>query len=689
MADDTRPGRPYPLGATLEADGANFSVFSRSARTVELLLFDAADDARPIRVIPLDRRRNRSFYYWHVFVPRVRAGQLYGYRVHGPRNGRGGRAFDGEKLLLDPYGKGVAVPSSYDRAAAKAAGDNCGTAMKSALIDCEGYDWEGDQQLDHPFERTVIYELHVGGFTKHPSSGVSPNLRGTYCGLIEKIPHLQDLGITAVELLPAFQFDEQHAPPGLQNYWGYSPVSFFAPHVGYASRPDPQVAVDEFRDMVKALHRADIEVILDVVYNHTAEGPTKGATLSWRGFEEEAYYLLDEAGDFRNFTGCGNTVNGNYSIVRRMILDSLRWWVQEMHVDGFRFDLASILARDQDGQPTANPPILWAIESDPRLAKTKIIAEAWDAAGLYQVGEFVGDRWQEWNGRFRDDVRSFLRAEEGHAKTVSRRMLASPDLYGHRHRGPELSVNFVTCHDGFTLNDLVSYDTKHNDANLEEGRDGSDDNRSWNCGVEGPSDDPEIEALRSRQIRNFLTINLISLGTPMILMGDEMRRTQRGNNNAWCHDGPLSWLDWSLAEQHPDLIRFVRKLIGLRQAYWLPNHGHELSLTEFLEQAELTWQGTRQGKPDWAPDSRSLAFTVETRGGQGGLHFMANAWWKTLEFELPRERAGRRHRWRRLIDTSKKSPDDILDRDEAPVLPETRYVLAPRSVVLLADPIRS
>ena len=407
-------GRSYPMGATVIEGGVNFSLFSRTATGVELLLFDREDDASPSRVIPIDPVTNRTYHYWHVFVPGVPPGQIYGYRVEGPSAPERGLRFDPAKVLLDPYGRGAVVPKNYDREAAKQAGDNAATAMKSVVVDPGAYDWEGDLPLSRPSSRTIIYEMHVRGFTRHPNSGVAEKTRGTFAGLIEKIPYLQGLGITAVELLPVFAFDPQACPPGLVNYWGYQPVSFFAPHPAYSSRRDSLGPVDEFRDMVKALHRAGIEVILDVVFNHTAEGDHTGPTLSFRGIDNPTYYILEEGGSrYADYTGCGNTLNGNQPIVRRMIVDSLRYWVEEMHVDGFRFDLASILARDHSGRPLPNPPVLWDIESDPALAGTKLIAEAWDAAGLYQVGSFVGDAWKEWNGRFRDDVRDFFRGDAG------------------------------------------------------------------------------------------------------------------------------------------------------------------------------------------------------------------------------------------------------------------------------------
>ena len=518
-----------PLGATVRPDGVNFSLFSRNATGVELLFFDRDDDARPGQVVQLDPGTDRAYYYWHTFLPGVRAGQVYAYRVWGQSDPGRGLRFDPMKVLLDPYGRGVAVPRSYNRAAAATDGENAAVAMKSVVVDPGAYDWDGDTRPQRPLAKTIIYEMHVRGFTRHPSSGVAESLRGTYAGVIEKIPYLQQLGITAVELLPVFQFDAQDAPAGRVNYWGYAPISFFSPHRAYSSRQDALGPVDEFRDMVKALHKAGLEVILDVVFNHTTEGDHRGPTLSFRGVDNPTYYMLEhDQTYYSNYSGTGNTLNANHPIVRRMIVDSLRYWVDEMHVDGFRFDLASILSRDESGRPMPAPPVLWDIESDPALAGTKLIAEAWDAGGLYQVGSFAGDSWREWNGRFRDDVRSFFRGDERSVPPLADRLLGSPMLYGHKEREAEQSVNFVTCHDGFTLNDLVSYGEKHNDANGEDNRDGNNDNRSSNWGAEGPTDDAAIETLRNRQVKNFLTTTMLSLGMPMILMGDEVRRTQRG-----------------------------------------------------------------------------------------------------------------------------------------------------------------
>lgn len=687
MAPVDIKSRSSPLGATVRGNGVNFSVYSRNATGMELVFFDREDDKKPSRIIridPFDLWSGRTYHYWHVFVPGVREGQLYGYRAHGPYEPVRGMRFDSAKVLLDPYGRGVVIPANYSREAAGKAGDNAAVAMKSVVVDTGKYDWQGDVPPKQPSARTIIYEMHVRGFTRHPSSGVSEKARGTYAGLIEKIPYLQELGITAVELLPVFQYDAQDCPPGLINYWGYAPVSFFAPHQAYSSRRDPLGPADEFRDMVKALHRAGIEVILDVVYNHTAEGNHSGPTLSFRGLDNSIYYILEQDRTYySNYSGTGNTLNANHPVVRRMIVDSLRYWVEEMHVDGFRFDLASILARDASGALMSNPPVLWDIESDPVLASTKIIAEAWDAAGLYQVGSFVGDSWKEWNGRFRDDVRSFFRGEKGSLARFADRLVGSPQIYGHENREAEQSVNFVTCHDGFTLNDLVSYDNKHNEANGEDNRDGTNDNLSWNCGTEGPTDDPAVEQLRNRQAKNFLTVTLLSLGMPMILMGDEVRRTQDGNNNAYCQDNTIGWFDWTLVTKHADLHRFVQLLIARRRLRDTEYEQQRISLNQMIGEANKSWHGTKLGQPDWGDDSHSIAFTAELKKQRLLFHMIMNAYWEPLDFELPQAENGGKNPWRRWIDTALDSPNDIAEWQVSPPIPNHPYQAAPRSVVVL------
>jgi isoamylase len=682
MSDGLAQGSSSPLGATPSGNGVNFSVFSKHATAVQLLLFDGVNDTKAARVVRLDPSANRTYHYWHVFVPNVRPGQLYAYRVEGPFDPSRGMRFDPTKVLLDPYSRGVMVPETYGRDAARRPGDNAGTAMKSVVIDVAGYDWEGDAPLRRPSARTIVYEMHVRGFTRHPSSGLAQETRGTFAGLIEKIPYLQRLGITAVELLPVFQFDPQDCPPGLVNYWGYAPVSFFAPHQAYSSRRDPLGPVDEFRDMVKALHRAGLEVILDVVFNHTAEGDHGGPTLSLRGLDNPTYYMLEaDRSRYANYSGTGNTLNANHPIVRRMILDSLRYWVGAMHVDGFRFDLAAILERDESGNVMPSPPVLWDIESDPALAGTKLIAEAWDAAGLYQVGTFIGDSWKEWNGRFRDDVRSFFRSEEGTIERFADRLMGSPSLYGQEQREPEQSVNFVTCHDGFTLSDLVSYDSKHNEANGENNRDGANDNRSWNCGVEGPTEDPAIDKLRTRQVKNFFTVTMLAPGMPMMLMGDEVRRTQGGNNNAYCQDNETSWFDWTLVAQRADVHRFVTLLNALRVRRDVEHERQRVALNELIRQADITWHGVKLGEPDWRPSSHSIAFTA--RFTMAPYHVILNAYWEPLEFELPPLVHGAREPWRRWIDTALDSPHDIVEWERAPSVSGHRYRAQSRSVVVL------
>jgi isoamylase len=657
------------LGASVVPGGVNFAVYARRATALDLLLFDDVDDrADAARSIALDPGLNRTGDYWHIEVPDLRPGQLYGFAAHGPWQPELGLRFDPTRVLLDPYGRGTAVPAGYRRLHARTPAASS-VPMKSVVVDPSAYDWEGDRPLAKPFRETIVYEAHLAGFTADPGSCVAPDRRGTYLGFIDKIPYLVDLGVTAVELLPVFQFDVQAAPAGLTNYWGYQTVSFFAPHSQYASGSGVLAAVDEFRDLVKALHRAGLEVILDVVYNHTAEGDADGPTLSFRGLANDDYYLLGQnRADYSDFTGTGNTMNANGAVVRRLIRDSLRYWVHEMHVDGFRFDLASVFSRDETGHPVPEPPILYDIESDPVLAGARLIAEAWDAGGLYQVGNFAGDRWVEWNGRFRDDVRAFLRGEPGMVQPLVRRFLGSPDLYGHKDPDFESSLNFVTCHDGFTLNDLVSYDTKHNLANGEEDRDGSDYNTSWNGGVEGPTDDSEIERLRARQIRNFLVLDLLAIGVPMILMGDEVRRTQRGNNNAYVQDNPTSWFDWAAIDREAGLLRFTKGLVELRGR-----------LIDLFESGEPELHGVRLGEPDTGYESHSIALTF--RSPDLAAHVICNAYWEPLEFDLPDPSAG--GEWRRLIDTNLPSPENLLpDPAQAPSVGGS-YWAAPRSVVVL------
>ena len=685
MEPDIQTGKSYPLGATCSPEGVNFCVFSKNCQAVELLFFNDADDNEPSRVIRFDHKVNKTFYYWHAFVPGIKEGQLYGYRVYGNYVPEKSYLFDGSKLLLDPYAKSIAVGKNYNRFKGQQYGvENAAFAMKSVVIDSKSYNWQGDKPLQTPYSKSIIYELHVSGFTKHENSGVNKNLRGTYLGLIEKIPYLKELGITAVELLPVHQFDYQDAPNGV-NYWGYSPIGFFSPHHSYGTSNDPVKTVNEFRDMVKALHKAGIEVILDVVYNHTSEGGLDGMTQCFKGYESGAYYTINKkTKTFADFTGCGNSLNANHSIVRRMIMDSLKYWVSEMHVDGFRFDLASVLSRDEEGIPLENPPILWEIESEPILAGTKIIAEAWDAAGLYQVGSFIGDKWSEWNGTYRDDVRRFIKGDKLMAGGVVQKILGSPDLFYEINRDPNRSINFITCHDGFTLNDLVSYNEKHNESNGEDNRDGMNENFSWNCGVEGHTDDPNIDTLRLRQIKNFLTILMVSQGTPMLLMGDEVRRTQNGNNNAYCQDNEVSWFDWGLVKKNDGLLRFVKLLINdFFKSYKILHEDRFWVDEKRVKTPHVTWHGTKIGKPDWSENSRSLAFTLGKPNAKEYLHVMINSYWDKLDFELPLFHKRPVGKWKKIIDTAEDSPKDIITLKEAETTKTNNITLENRSVVVL------
>lgn len=685
MATKTQAGVSFPLGATYQGKGVNFSIFSKNATGVTLLLFKEVNSREPFAEYRLDPNTNKTDHYWHIFVEDLDVGTLYGFRVDGPWQPERGLRFDSSKVLLDPYAKITHFPDNYLRQVAARHGHvNTNQCIKGAVVDLRGFDWQGTQPIKRSLQDTVIYELHVAGFTKHPSSGVAEHKRGTYAGVIEKIPYLKELGVTAIELMPVQQFDLQDAPLSKQNYWGYSPINFFSPHTAYSSDKSVCGAFNEFRTMVRELHKAGIEVILDVVFNHTAEGGHDGPTLSMKGLQNDTYYMLEnEKRWYSNYSGCGNTCNANHSVMRRMIRDALRFWVNEMHVDGFRFDLASVLARDSKGHVMKEPPLLWSIDSDPSLAGTKIIAEAWDAAGLYQVGEFVGDRWNEWNGKFRDDVRSFFRGDSGVTGKFASRLLGSPDIYYKENHSPQRSINLVTAHDGFTLNDLVSYNDKHNLENGENNRDGDNHNISYNHGVEGPTLNPKINDLREQQMKNFFATLLLSLGTPMITMGDEVKRTQNGNNNAYCQDNELSWFDWRLVDKNQDLLRFVQELIKLRRYDDVLEEKIHLSLSDVIHDANIEWHGVHQGQPDWSEHSHSIAVTLLDPYSKDRLYMVFNSYWEELEFEVPCIEG----HWFTLVNTAAKPPEDVYDFKTAPMLETGSVKVAARSVmVFVANP---
>ncbi|WP_228024501.1 glycogen debranching protein GlgX [cf. Phormidesmis sp. LEGE 11477] len=679
------------MGATVRENGVNFCLYAKDATAVELLLFDSPESAWPDKTLWLDPEKNKTFQYWHIFIEGLAANQIYAYRVDGPYAPKQGLRFNRNKVLIDPYARLVVGWPAYSRQAASTPFDNCPQALRGVVIDPQQYDWENDLHPQTSYADTVIYELHVGGFTQHPNSELPIETRGTYAGLIEKIPYLQSLGVTAVELMPIQQFDDSDAPGDRENYWGYSSVAFFAPHWGYSANKTGLGPVDEFRDMVKALHKAGIEVILDVVFNHTAEGNHEGPTLSFRGLSNESYYILeDDKAHYKNYSGCGNTLKTS-TISSYLILDCLRYWVLEMHVDGFRFDLASVLSRGITGEPLEIPPILWLINTDPALAGIKIIAEAWDAAGLYQVGRFAGERFAEWNGPYRDEVRRFVRSDRGLCGAIAHRIMGSPDLYPHLNRGPNYSINFVTCHDGFTLHDLVSYNHKHNEANGEDSRDGANDNWSWNCGVEGPTDDPSVQALRRQQAKNMFVLWAMSQGTPMMLMGDEVLRSQHGNNNAYCQNNTLSWFDWDDVSTQQDFLRFVQQLVNLIQTLHLFKHDEQLIVTDFDPQEDrleplISWHGITLGQPDWSEDSRSLSFTLRYRQYGELLHVIFNAYWEPLTFELPPltpPAHSKPAHWQRIIDTALAAPQDFCPIEQAPKVEQSFYSVAARSAVVL------
>ncbi len=693
-------GQPLPYGAVLHDKGVQFVVYSRSATAIRVLLYDEVDSPEPAEVITLDPSKDRWGDIWSVFVPGLAPDQLYHFQADGPFDPERGQRFDGRARLVDPYAKALA--GEFVRGA-----DHLLVPPKCVVID-DSFDWQGDRHLRRGLADTVIYEMHVKGFTASPTSGVAHP--GTYLGVIEKIPYLQSLGVTAVELMPVHDFAA--AIPTADgtsrvNYWGYDPLAFFAPHRGYAAGTAVGCQVREFKEMVRALHAAGIEVILDVVFNHTAEGNQLGPTLSFKGLENRVYYMLGDGGStYRNYTGCGNTVNGNHPIVRELIFLCLRHWVHNYHVDGFRFDLASVLSRDRNGDLLPNPPVVEVITEDPMLADTKIIAEAWDAAGAYQVGSFADMRWAEWNGRYRDDVRRYWRGDFAQTGHLATRLAGSSDLYGDDGRQPCHSINFVTSHDGFTLSDLVSYREKHNEANGEGNRDGDNNNFSENYGVEGPTKRPEIDEVRSRQVRNMLATLLFSQGVPMILAGDECRRTQQGNNNAWCQDNDVSWFDWSLVEKHADLGRFMRELIRFRIG------NPTLRRRSFLEGgtstatvlSDVEWFSPDGVHIDWYAADGGLAcfFGAPSRekilaggdmaaGGVDGtprhILLFAHAGAGVRSFTMPRPQAVRDLPWRLFVDTSRPSPHDIFTDGEGPAIDVERPLELPeRSLVcLVAD----
>ena len=702
----TRPGKPLPLGATLRERGVQFAIFSRHATAITLQLFAASEDRSPMAEIPLDPRVNKTGDIWHIFVEGITAGQMYGYRVDGPYRPREGMRFNKNKLLLDPRARAVTGNFNWNLSDARghdisspegdlsfSTTDSAGGVPKCIVLGND-FHWGDDRPLNIPLKDTIIYEIHVRGLTCHPSAQV--HHPGTFRGVVEKIPYLKELGITALELLPIQEFYEQEifrkdptTGSPLSNYWGYNTLSFFAPKGRYSSSGSMGEQVQEFKQMVKELHRAGIEVILDVVFNHTAEGNETGPTLCFRGLDNTIYYLLDDGGRrYKNFSGCGNTLNCNHPLLREFIIDCLHYWVIEMHVDGFRFDLASILGRDQHGRILENPPLIERIAENPVLRNTKIIAEAWDAGGAYQVGRFPG-RWAEWNGHFRDDIRRFWRGDRGMVPHLATRMTGSADLFQTSGRAPCHSVNFVTCHDGFTLNDVVSYSRKHNLANGENNLDGADDNLSCNYGVEGETGDSTINALRIRQIKNFLATLMLSQGVPMLLGGDEFRRTQQGNNNAYCQNNEISWFNWDLLKTHDEIFRFTKALISMRKRHPVLRRVHFFSGSDHNQDGipDIRWYTGAGEQPDWSRAGSSLACLISGRKEETGapqddndFYLIFNAAATALTFSLPQPPSGKS--WWRSVDTAQPAPQDILPAGHE-IKTGRKYAAQSRSAVVL------
>ena len=656
-------GRPLPLGANLSARGVNFVLLCKHATAIWLVISEPCN-SEIMCEIPLDRFEHRTGDHWHIRIQGLPVEFCYGYRADGPTGPR--HRYDPSIVLLDPAARALSCGRPWGIA---------GNLPRRSLLNQAMSDDDVHLPPRTPREDTILYELHVRGYTIDPSSGVRSS--GTYLGLTEKLAHLKDLGITAVEILPIDEFDEndcQFVNPltgeKLKNFWGYNTISYGAPKAAYATNPERSEPWNEFRAMVRSFHEQGIEIILDVVFNHTAEGDERGPTYNFRGLDNSLYYALDDQGRYLNFTGCGNTVNSNHPMVRGLLLACLRNLVVEADVDGFRFDLASVLGRDSKGNVLVEPPVIEMISDDGLLADTKLIAEPWDAAGLYQVGSFPGGpRWSVWNGRYRDDVRRFWRGDPGMISALATRLCGSDDLY--HGRGPLHSINFITCHDGFTLNDLVSYNFKNNNANGESNRDGSDDNASWNCGVEGPTSDREITKVRDRQARNLIATLMISQGIPMLLGGDEFLRTQQGNNNAWCQDNKMSWVDWSLTESHADFQRFVKEMISLRKRHPILRRKTFMN-TPRMGVPDVIWHGVEPCEPDWSDTSHVIAATLDGRGCDRpglidrDLYIAFNAHWEPKSFRIPGSPTARR--WRRAVDTSLPSPLDAVGLDEGPII---------------------
>ncbi|MBN4066579.1 glycogen debranching protein GlgX [Simkania negevensis] len=669
-------GHPEPYGAIRHGDGVNFAIFIQAPTSVSLCLFEN-DSKEPVHEIELDPTVNRTGEVWHTFVRPIPDGMSYAYRVNGVSDQEKGRLYNQHHYLLDPYAKGVRSKHKWPRNGKTTLSSTSYQPRGVIFGPTEAFDWQGDSHPNIPMEELVIYEMHVRGFTADESSGV--NNKGTFLGIIDKIPHLKRLGVNAVELMPVHEFNEceyhlsnPETEERLYNYWGYSTVNFFSPMGGYIV--NEKRGLDEFRTMVRELHKNGIEIFLDVVFNHTAEGNERGPFLSFRGLANPVYYMLDNDGHYLNFSGCGNTFNCNHPVVRELIRDSLRYWVSEMHVDGFRFDLASILGRAKDGTPLESPPLIESISLNPTLSHIKLIAEAWDAGGLYQVGSFPSwGEWAEWNGEYRDTIRDFIKGTADKSSLFATRISGSEDLYEHM-KTPSKSVNFVTVHDGFTLADLVSYNDKHNLLNGEENKDGNNYNTSWNCGVEGVTEERDVVELRQRQMRNFHLALMVSQGTPMVHMGDEYAHTKLGNNNTWCQDNELNWFLWNQLEKNKAFFRFFRLMIAFRRKHRV------LRSPIFLTSQKISWYDSEGKRLNWKEDSRFVAFVLNDTETHQDLYIAFNAFYKQRDTCLPPP--SRKGSWYRIVDTSLPSPLDFIEDEQSAPQETSSYTMPPYSALI-------
>ncbi|OQB06463.1 MAG: Glycogen debranching enzyme [bacterium ADurb.Bin212] len=665
------PGSPYPLGATVCKGGVNFSVFSQHATNVELLIFDKNNPQKTIKTLSLNTPHHHTYHFWHALIKGLKPGNLYAFRADGPFEPSNGHRFNKNKVLIDPYSKALNY-SLWQKQDAISDQDNLSSSLRSVIIDTGNYNWRGDKPLNRPIEETIIYEMHVGNFTKSPSSDIKNP--GKFKGLIEKIPYLKSLGVNAVEIMPVFDFgtgDER-------NVWGYGTSAFFAVDSRYCISNNKEQHLNEFRDMVRALHKADIEVILDVVFGYTPEGDHNGPTYCFRGLDNSVYYHLsqDDKQYYNNYSGCGNTLNSNHPIVSKFIKDCLEYWVLEMHVDGFRFDEASLLSRDTDGNVLANPTVLWNIDLSEKLAKTKIFAEPWDAGGAYLVGKFPGYRFVEWNGKYRDEMRRFVRGDLGLAPSIAGRMTGSADLYQHTGRLPIHSLNFITAHDGFTLYDLVSYDNKHNEANGEGNRDGIDNNFSCNYGAEGDTDNQDILRFRFRQMKNFLTLLFLSKGIPMITMGDEIARTQNGNNNTYCQDSPISWFNWDNINKNKALLEFFKKIVSFRKKHRYFYDNDTFGKSDKNGWPEIAFHGCQLFSPGWDnSNSRVLSFTLKNK-----IHIMINMDDQGLMFEIPQID---NKQWYVAINTAEEGIGVYSDGEEIAVSDSKNIYVDNKSIIVM------